>query len=112
MLNFFLFFFLFPFVYEASFVDGGKNPTLKKILFAIGGFTQLIYFLLELIELYKIGKNWSAFKEYLVGWNMNDFTMPFMYTLHVFYFYYWHQYEEDRKYKAITYNLITILVLI
>lgn len=47
-----------------------------------------------------------------MGWNSNDFTLPFMYALHVFYFYYWHQYEEDRKYKAITYNLITILVLI
>jgi len=81
-------------------------------LFSIAGFTQFIYFLLELAEVYQIGMSFSGLKEYFVGWNTNDFTLPFMYTLHVFFYYYWHQGEPERRSKAITYNLITIAVLV
>jgi hypothetical protein len=72
----------------------------------------LLYFLLELAEVYQIGMNYKGFKQYFIGWSINDFTLPFMFTLHVFYYYYWHQGEPDRKYKAIIYNLITIAVLV
>jgi hypothetical protein len=85
--------------------------------------------LLELVEVYQIihiehrklsfaeikSKVYENFKEfkvlYFIGWNINDFLLPFMFALHVFFYYYWHQYEEDRKYKALTFNYITIALL-
>jgi hypothetical protein len=68
--------------------------------------------LLELAEVYQIGMSFSGLKEYFVGWNTNDFTLPFMYTLHVFFYYYWHQGDPERRNLVITYNLITIAVLV
>ena len=111
MLFTFTLFFLFPFIY-GLFVDGVENPNLRMLLFIIGSITQFLYFILEIIEIYQIGTDFAAMKEYFVGWNTNDFTLPLMYTAHVFLYYYWHQYEEERKYKAISYNLITISVLV
>jgi hypothetical protein len=98
--------FLFPFIY-GLFVDGGQYPELKIILFIVTDVTQLIFLMLEIVEIYQK----ESFKDYFVGWNVNDFTLPFMYQLHIFFYYHWHQYEEHRKYKALTFNYITIAVL-
>jgi hypothetical protein len=66
--------FLIPFIY-GLFVDGGQNPELKKTLFVVTDLSQIVYFMLELVEIYEI----RSFKEYFVGWNINDFTLPLMY---------------------------------
>jgi hypothetical protein len=110
MLAVFITFFFFPFSY-GIFIDGSENPQTKITLFAIGGVTQFIYFFLELVEVYQIGKNYKALKVYFIGWNVNDFMIPFCYMAHVFSYYYSHQYDLERKHKSITHNMITIFTL-
>jgi hypothetical protein len=38
--------------------------------------------------------------------------MPLIYAAHIFFYFYWEQHDPEREFKAITYNIITIVALL
>ena len=82
------------------------EPTIKIVLFSLGAITQIFFFGLEVSELIQ------AESGYLTGWNLNDFSMPFIYGSHVGLFYIWNLDLEENQHRSLFYNIITIVTLL
>lgn len=85
------------------------EPIFKIILFIVGSLTQLFYFRLEICEIQQ--KGLSQFREYIVGWNVNDFSMPFIYMLHIFLYYFYEQMVPEKIGLNLVYNIVSIVCL-
>jgi len=46
-----------------------------------------------------------------MGWNVNDFSMPFIFILHIILFYYCEQYIEENVSRNILYNIVSIICM-
>jgi hypothetical protein len=46
-----------------------------------------------------------------MGWNVNDFSMPFIFILHIILFYYCEQYIQENVSKNILYNIVSIICM-
>lgn len=54
----------------------------------------------------------DEFKTYFSGWNLNDFTMPFIYAYHIFLYYERDNFIVETKGKDLLYNFVTIICIL
>jgi hypothetical protein len=90
------------------FID---NQFLRALTFIVGSITQAAFWILEIAEISEMG--WDEFGEYFTGWNLIDFTLPFIYAFHIFLYYENpNNFEDETKGFDLAYNLVTILCIL